>query len=235
MSDKMERIEAKIKGSVDETTTSVRRMVDVRYQVAQHPWAALGVAVLAGVALGSVGDDDGQRERWGGDGSRMSSAEAYERARGLSPYPTGYGASGYATSYGAQGHSQQSYGGYGAPSFGAQGFGAQGYGAQGHSQQSYAGAERGRPYERGANGDTAQSSHQAQRGGLREQLDQQFGGEIEALKSAAVTSLISLLRDTIRQSFPGVHQEMERLRREQPGAAATASASYPASSAAPRS
>lgn len=245
MSEKMERIEAKIKGSVDETTSSMRRMVDVRYQVAQHPWAALGVAVLAGVALGSMGDDGDQGERWGGAGSSMSSAEAYERARGLSPYPTGYGASGYSTSYGAQGRSQQTYGGYGTPNFGSQGFGAQGYGAQGHSQQTYGGygaqgyapqgytpqtgGEHTRPYEHGLNGGANRSEPPSQRAGLRDQIDQQFGGEIEALKGAAISSLVGLLRDTIRQSFPSLHQEMERLRREQGGASATPSYSAPSS------
>src|SRR3712207_2880549 len=55
MTDKMEQIEAKIKGTVEDTTETLKRGLDVKYQVGEHPWAALGAAVLAGYALGSMG------------------------------------------------------------------------------------------------------------------------------------------------------------------------------------
>src|SRR5687767_11990215 len=51
MSNKVEQIESKIKDTVEDT----KRMVDVRYQVSQHPWAALGLSVFVGYTLGSVG------------------------------------------------------------------------------------------------------------------------------------------------------------------------------------
>ena len=51
MSDKIEQIETKIKGTVEDT----RRMVDIKYQVSQRPWAALGVSLLVGYTLGSIG------------------------------------------------------------------------------------------------------------------------------------------------------------------------------------
>jgi len=54
MTDKMEQIESKIKGTVEDT----RRMVDVKYQVSQRPWAALGASVLIGYAIGSMGGRD---------------------------------------------------------------------------------------------------------------------------------------------------------------------------------
>jgi len=53
MTDKIEQIETKIKGTVEDT----RRMVDIKYQVSQRPWAALGVSLLVGYTLGSIGDD----------------------------------------------------------------------------------------------------------------------------------------------------------------------------------
>src|SRR5215203_5450175 len=54
MTDKIEQIETKIKGTVEDT----RRMVDVKYQVSQRPWAALGVSLLVGYTLGSIGGGD---------------------------------------------------------------------------------------------------------------------------------------------------------------------------------
>ena len=53
MTDKIEQIETKIKGTVEDT----RRMVDIKYQVSQRPWAALGVSLLVGYTLGSIGGD----------------------------------------------------------------------------------------------------------------------------------------------------------------------------------
>jgi len=58
MTGKMEQIEARIKGTVDDTTETLKRSLDVKLQVQEHPWAALGVAVLAGYALGSMGGSD---------------------------------------------------------------------------------------------------------------------------------------------------------------------------------
>jgi len=57
MTDKIEQIESKIKGTVDDT----RRMVDIKYQVSQRPWAALGVSLLVGYTLGSIGSDSESR------------------------------------------------------------------------------------------------------------------------------------------------------------------------------
>jgi len=57
MTDKIEQIETKIKGTVEDT----RRMVDIKYQVSQRPWAALGVSLLVGYTLGSLGGGDDTR------------------------------------------------------------------------------------------------------------------------------------------------------------------------------
>jgi hypothetical protein len=54
MTDKMEQIESKIKGTVEDT----RQMVDIKYQVSQRPWTAMGVSLLIGYALGSIGGGD---------------------------------------------------------------------------------------------------------------------------------------------------------------------------------
>src|SRR5215207_619618 len=77
MTDKLEQIETKIKGTVDDT----RRMVDVKYQVSQRPWAALGVSLLVGYTLGSIGGDDRNAEPQRGETLRYYREQNDDRAR----------------------------------------------------------------------------------------------------------------------------------------------------------
>jgi ElaB/YqjD/DUF883 family membrane-anchored ribosome-binding protein len=248
MTDKMERIEAKIKGTVDETTGSVKRMVDVKYQIAEHPWTALGISILAGIALGSLGDSDEPSHRRseyrGGD---MSTDEAYQRARSMTAYPSNYGSSNYgaagSTSYGQGSYGQSNYGqgSYGQSNSGSTSYTTPGYSSSGYdrpysqehgqfggSQSQNYGASNYNSYQPSSystsgnnwSGSTGSSSSwnggasQSSKPGVVDQISRQFGGEIEMLKSAAVSSLVSVIRDTIRQNFPSMHQEMERMRRD---------------------
>jgi ElaB/YqjD/DUF883 family membrane-anchored ribosome-binding protein len=55
MTDKIEQIETKVRGTVDTTVDQVNRLFDVRQHVSDRPWAALGVAALVGFAAGSMG------------------------------------------------------------------------------------------------------------------------------------------------------------------------------------
>jgi ElaB/YqjD/DUF883 family membrane-anchored ribosome-binding protein len=55
MTDKMEQIESKVRGTVDTTVETVGKIFDLKQQVGEHPWAALGLAALTGYLLGSVG------------------------------------------------------------------------------------------------------------------------------------------------------------------------------------
>jgi ElaB/YqjD/DUF883 family membrane-anchored ribosome-binding protein len=54
MTEKMGQIEHRIRSSVEETGDSLKRTVDLRYQVEEHPWAMVGAAVLFGYAVGSL-------------------------------------------------------------------------------------------------------------------------------------------------------------------------------------
>ena len=160
MTDKLEQIETKIKGTVEDT----RRLVDVKYQVSQRPWAALGVSLLVGYTLGSIGGDDthDQPQRYYGQ-SRDDRARA--------------------------------------------------------------------THERDA--DTRSSSfaqpadtHSKAQPGMLDQIMDQFGDEFQLLKAAAITSVIGLVRDAVRQNLPGVDQELGRLRSQQ-GASSTGTSALP--------
>ena len=50
---------------------------------------------------------------------------------------------------------------------------------------------------------------------MLDQIMDQFGDEFQLLKAAAITSLIGLVRDAVRQNLPALDQEVARLRSEQ--------------------
>src|SRR6185503_10568279 len=77
MTDKIEQIETKIKGTVEDT----RRMVDIKYQVSQRPWTALGISLLVGYTLGSIGGDDTPAQPQRGEPFRYYDQPNDDRAR----------------------------------------------------------------------------------------------------------------------------------------------------------
>jgi hypothetical protein len=164
MTDKLEQIETKIKGTVEDT----RRMVDVKYQVSQRPWAALGVSLLVGYTLGSIGNDDRRAQSQRGEAMRYYGEAKDDRARSSREYDT--------------------------------------------------------DSHRAAFTQQADTRHKAQPGMLDQIMDQ-FGDEFQLLKAAAVTSVIGLVRDAVRQNLPGLDQELGRLRSEQGGTSTAPSAS----------
>jgi hypothetical protein len=58
MTSTLEQIEGQVRDKVDATVSQARRVFDVRHQVNERPWLALGAAVTAGYILGSLGGDD---------------------------------------------------------------------------------------------------------------------------------------------------------------------------------
>jgi len=163
MTDKIEQIETKIKGTVEDT----RRMVDIKYQVGQRPWAAIGVSLLVGYTLGSLGGgDDTPSQPQRGETIRYYSEASNDdrRARATRQHD-------------ADTHS---------PSF-----------AQ-HTD-----------------------TRRAAQPGMLDQIMDQFGDEFELLKAAAITSVIGLVRDTVRRNLPALDQELGRLRSEQGDSSAT--------------
>jgi hypothetical protein len=155
MTDKIEQIETKIKGTVEDT----RRMVDIKYQVSQRPWAALGVSLLVGYTLGSLGGDDKRNQPQRGEPFRYyEQPHDNDRARS----------------------------------------------AREHEHDTY----------RSSFTPPADTSRAAQPGMLDQIMDQ-FGDEFQLLKAAAITSVIGLVRDAVRQNLPALDQELARLRSEQ--------------------
>jgi len=155
MTDKLEQIETKIKGTVEDT----RRMVDIKYQVSQRPWAALGVSLLVGYTLGSIGGGDDTRTQAQRGEQFRSYAEPYDdRARAAREHNTDM---------------------------------------------------RGASYAQHAD------SRRAAQPGMIDQIMDQFGDEFQLLKAAAITSVINLVRDAVRQNLPALDQEVGRLRSQQ--------------------
>jgi len=163
MTDKIEQLETKIKGTVEDT----RRMVDVKYQVSQRPWAALGISLLVGYTLGSIGGDDRKSQPQRADYLRSDRQLNDDHVR---------------------------------------------------SQRDRNADSR----------DTAFTQHadtrRANQPGMLDQIMDQFGDEFQLLKAAAVTSVIGLVRDAVRQNLPALDQELGRLRSEQNGTPGSATA-----------
>jgi hypothetical protein len=154
MTDKIEQIETKIKGTVEDT----RRMVDIKYQVSQRPWAALGVSLLVGYTLGSIGGDDTRAQPQRGETFRYYGEPNDDRARSA--------------------------------------------------------RERGTDSRGASFAQHADTPHKA-KPGMIDQIMDQFGDEFELLKAAALTSVVGLVRDTVRKNLPALDQELGRLRSEQ--------------------
>jgi ElaB/YqjD/DUF883 family membrane-anchored ribosome-binding protein len=76
MTDTMGQIESHVKGTVDTTVANVKRTFDVKQQIANQPWAALGIAIVAGYVLGSLDGDSGTSES-SRDNSRDQAAQAH--------------------------------------------------------------------------------------------------------------------------------------------------------------
>ena len=154
MTDKIEQIETKIKGTVEDT----RRMVDIKYQVSQRPWAALGVSLLVGYTLGSIGGDDTRAQPQRGEPFRYYDEPNDDRVRSA--------------------------------------------------------RERDADSRRASFAQHADTRRAAQPG-MIDQIMDQFGDEFQLLKAAALTSVIGLIRDTVRRNLPALDQELGRLRSQQ--------------------
>ena len=61
----IESTRAALDSKLDNLETKARETFDLKHQVAERPWMALGAAVVAGYVLGSMGDD-GDQQRWHG-------------------------------------------------------------------------------------------------------------------------------------------------------------------------
>jgi len=186
MTEKIAAIEDKVKGQVNETVDTVKQAFDIKQQVAAHPWAALGVSVLAGYVLGTLGDSDDSSTQYRADYSK------HDQPR-------------YQFSGSEQGKSEGSYsgGGYNSSAYGSSHVGS-GYVSSGYSS----GPAQSSPASYNF------SQQQQQKGGFLSDLMGQFGGELDTIKTAAISSLVAMVRDSIKDTLPQFSQEYERVRQQ---------------------
>jgi len=196
MTDKMGQIEAKVKSTVDDTTETVKRAFDIKGQAAERPWAAVGLSLLAGYVLGSMG---GSNEGYAANTNLVSrpssSTNDYSRYVSSDPSKSTYSSSEmYQGSNSADTSSATGYPSYTQPAY---------------TQPSYT---------------PPSNSHQnkSSQSGLLDSIMGQFGGELDTLKTAAVSAVIGMLRETIQQSVPQFSREYERALSER-GSSSTSS------------
>ena len=187
MTEKLAAIEGKVKGQVNDTVDTVKQAFDIKQQVGDHPWAALGVSVLAGYVLGTLGDSDDSGTQYRADYSRHEQPRyqfaGSEHGKGESGYTSGgYNSSSYSS------HANSSP--------------AQSSPAASSSQAQYT--------PQGSSNSFAQQN----KGGFLNDLMDQFGGELDTIKTAAISSLVAMVRDSIKDVLPQFSQEYDRVRQQ---------------------
>jgi ElaB/YqjD/DUF883 family membrane-anchored ribosome-binding protein len=76
-----------VTGTVHDATETVKRNLDLEYQIHQHPWAMLGLSLLSGVALGAFLGGRMSPGRRAARGMSEGSVEPPERARSAPAAP----------------------------------------------------------------------------------------------------------------------------------------------------
>lgn len=69
LTEKLEMLEDRLRGTVEGAKTAVRQSVDLNYQVRQRPWVMVGLSVFVGYTLGRLfgGRADGRGQAGSGD------------------------------------------------------------------------------------------------------------------------------------------------------------------------
>ncbi|MBC8078698.1 MAG: hypothetical protein H7Y32_21660 [Chloroflexales bacterium] len=193
MTEKLSAIEDKVKGTVDETVEKVKGQVtdtvetvkqafDIKQQVGDHPWAALGVSLLAGYVLGTLGDSDSDNN---------------------TQYRADYSK-----------HDQPRYQYAGADYSKSEGSAASGYNSSAYSSSAPSSGYVSGPAQSSPGSYNSFAQPQSKQGGFLNDLLGQFGGELDTIKTAAISSLVAMVRDTIKDAVPQFGQEYERVRQQ---------------------
>jgi hypothetical protein len=98
MTDKMERIEGQVRDKVDSTVQQARQVFDLRHQVNERPWVAVGAALTLGFLVGSMGGGDDEQASYPaqpGQPMRYYSQQGYSSAEDRSTNPPAYGGQQY--------------------------------------------------------------------------------------------------------------------------------------------
>jgi ElaB/YqjD/DUF883 family membrane-anchored ribosome-binding protein len=184
MTEKIDAIEGRVRGTVDDVKQSahdavdnvkqsaydmvdtVKEKLDVHQLVDDRPWTALGVSLAVGFALGKIGGGSSSRRNFDWD-------RDYSRA---------YSTSNWSGSY---------------PRF------------EDREQQN-----RGTNDWRPATSSSLSSSKSSSGSGFMADVKSQFGEELDVLRAAAVTAGLKFLHDVVRQNAPQLATEVDRVRRE---------------------
>src|SRR5690349_12882221 len=104
MTEKIAAIEDKVKGQVNDTVENVKQAFDIKQQVGDHPWAALGVSLLAGYVLGTLGDSDSDEPQYRYDYTKHDQGRyqfaGSDNSKDQSNYTGGYNTNAYSSNAG---------------------------------------------------------------------------------------------------------------------------------------
>jgi ElaB/YqjD/DUF883 family membrane-anchored ribosome-binding protein len=188
MTDKMEQIEARvkgtvedIKGSVEDTVENVKQAFDLRQQVDQRPWTMLGASVLAGYVLGSLGGDSPRS---------IESLPYYAQPNGAASAHSEYQSVGYPDRRRDDNASYLS-----------------------SSPASYP-VSPSSPSSPSSYPSSYPATQRRSEPGLMAGIMDQFGDELETLKGAAIVTVGNMLREMLKKNLPEFAEEFEHARKE---------------------
>lgn len=204
MTAKMEQIESQVQGKVDdikgsaqetveriktstqETIDTVKEKVDIKRLVDERPWTMFGASIAAGFVLGTMLDETGR------------SGQRYRHDRPGRTYQYDYDEEAYYYARPRRATPGQEYRYYEEHPRGERPSGAYGPDEDDRSQVPP-------PYR---------ARQHRPEPGFMSSFREQFGGEIDAFRDAAIATATSTLHDLMRQNLPRFAEEFDRARSE---------------------
>ncbi|NJN18787.1 MAG: hypothetical protein HC822_22300 [Oscillochloris sp.] len=210
MTDTVDQIENRVRDNVDHTVRNVRDQLDLRRHVEERPWLSLGLAIAAGVFLGSLGSDDSSQREYGYRGQAMDDyPESRNRGQAMRYYADSGDRSSNERYEGSRDYgSRIDYGSMGNRS--SQGNWNRG-GNSGHEQQytpsNYNYDEDRRHRSSGGGGGGG-----GQIAGMLSGVAGPLRDELETIARAAVNSAIRNFRESLQENIPRFDAEYQRVR-----------------------
>jgi|GEM_PF-3501192 len=211
MTDKMEQIESQVYDTVDDVKESayekveqVKEKVNVQRMVNERPWTMLGASVLAGFVLGSITGSESRGGHYDYDYEYAAHRRGYDRDDYYERPRQSYrylDETSYYTQNPTPAEMRRGYG----PS--------ESNGERAH--QEYHPSQGQEPSRERAHREYYGDRERRSGSGVRSTMQEQFGGEIEALRRAAISTATNTLRSMLQENLPQFADEFDRARHEQ--------------------
>ncbi len=203
MTTKIEQIESQvhetvdtIKSSAQDTVDSVKERFNVKRMVNERPWTMLGASMLTGFVLGSLGGDSPEEHNY----DDYDDDDDWIRRRGYVRVER----------YSDDDDQDAYYEEHPTITVASDEYQQQKEHREPQTKRRYTSKQR--TYRRPSRSMMRRASSASS--GLMSTVQEQFGDDIETLKTAAITTAINSLRNIFHNNLPQLAKEFERARQE---------------------